>query len=80
MRKVLEIQVFLELGIFETLGSKISHGALKKIADVRTHFRKVSKNLFFKRISYKKERKLFFIIQSAIDWLGAVRGDRRLVS
>lgn len=65
VRKVLEILGFLELGIFETLGSKISHGASKKFADVRTHLRKVSKNLFFKRISYKKERKLFFIIQSS---------------
>ena len=65
MRKVLEIQVFLELGIFETLGSKISHGALKKIADVRTHLRKVTKNLFFKRISYKKERKLFLLSNQA---------------
>ena len=65
VRKVLETLVFQELGIFETLGSKISHGASKKIADVRTHLRKVSKNLFFKRISSKKEPKLFFIIQSS---------------
>ena len=65
VRKVLETLVFQELGIFETLGSKISHGASKKIADVRTHLSKVSKNLFFKRISSKKERKLFFIIQSS---------------
>ena len=46
VRKVLETLVFQELGIFETLGSKISHGASKKIADVRTHLRKVSKEDF----------------------------------
>ena len=49
MRKVLEILVFLELGIFETLGSKISHGASKKIADVGTHFRKVSKKIILQK-------------------------------
>ena len=47
--KVLEILGFLELGIFETLGSKISHGASKKFADVRTHFRKVSKNIILQK-------------------------------
>ena len=46
MRKVLEILVFLELGIFETLGSKISHGASKKIADVPIHLREVYKRYF----------------------------------
>lgn len=51
MRKVLEILVFLELGIFETLGSKISHGASKKFADVRTHLRKVSKNIILQKKS-----------------------------
>lgn len=49
VRKVLEILGFLELGIFETLGSKISHGASKKFADVRTHFRKVSKNIILQK-------------------------------
>ena len=42
MRKVLETRLFLALGIIETLGSIISHGTLKKFADVRTHLRKVS--------------------------------------
>lgn len=51
MRKVLETLVVQELGIFETLGSKNSHGASKKIADVRTHFRKVSKKIILKRAS-----------------------------
>ena len=43
MRKVLETIVFLALGSFETLGSKLSHGTSSKFADVRTHLRKVSK-------------------------------------
>ena len=49
VRKVLETLVFQELGIFETLGSKISHGASKKFADVRTHLRKVSKNIILQK-------------------------------
>ena len=43
MRKVLEMRSFQALGSFETLGSKLSHGTLKKFADVRTHLRKVFK-------------------------------------
>jgi len=37
VRKVLETLLFLALGSFETLGSKLSHGTSKKVADVRTH-------------------------------------------
>ena len=43
--KVLETLMFQELGSFETLGSKLSLGALKKVADVRNHLRKVLKRL-----------------------------------
>ena len=43
VRKVPETRLFQELGSFETLGSKLSHGTSKKFADVRTHLRKVSK-------------------------------------
>ena len=43
VKKVLEILLFLALGIIETLGSIISLGTSKKFADVRTHLRKVSK-------------------------------------
>jgi len=43
VRKVLETRLFLALGSFETLGSKLSHGTSSKFADVRTHLRKVSK-------------------------------------
>ena len=43
VRKVLETRLFLALGSFETLGSKLSHGTSSKFADVRPHLRKVSK-------------------------------------
>ena len=46
VRKVLETRLFLALGSFETLGSKLSHGTSWKFADVRTHLRKVSKLSF----------------------------------
>ena len=44
VRQVLETLLFLALGSFETLGSKLSHGTSKKFADVRTHLRKVLKD------------------------------------
>ena len=43
--KVLETLMFQELGSFETLGSKLSLGTLKKVADVRNHLSKVLKRL-----------------------------------
>ena len=43
--KVLETLMFQELGSFETLGSKLSLGTLKKVADVRNHLRKILKRL-----------------------------------
>ena len=46
VRKVLETRLFLALGSFETLGSKLSHGTSTKFADVRTHLRKVSMMTF----------------------------------
>lgn len=49
MRKVPGTIKFQELGIFETLGSKISHGTSKKVADVRTHLKEVSKRLYLKK-------------------------------
>ncbi|MGYP003096784243 len=42
MIKTPEELVFQAFGIFETLGSKISHGTSKKFAGVRYHLRKVS--------------------------------------
>ena len=43
--------MFQALGSFETLGSKLSHGTSKKFADVRTHLRKVSKDISSKEPS-----------------------------
>ena len=45
MIKLLETIMFQEVGIFETLGSKLSLGTSKKVADVRNHLRKVLKRL-----------------------------------
>ena len=54
MRKVLETVLFQALGIFETLGSKISHGTSSKFADVRTHLRKVSNSIVsYNRFTYR---------------------------
>jgi len=47
VRKVPETQLFQELGSFETLGSKLSHGTSQKFADVRTHLRKVFKTILY---------------------------------
>ena len=46
MRKTPETLKFQVLGSFETLGSKLSHGTSKKVADVRHHLRKASKESF----------------------------------
>ena len=45
VRKVLETIMFLALGSFETLDSKLSYGTSSKFADVRNHLRKVSKSI-----------------------------------
>ena len=45
MIKLLETIMFQEVGSFETLGSKLSLGTSKKVADVRNHLRKVLKRL-----------------------------------
>lgn len=46
MIKLLETKMFQEVGSFETLGSKLSLGTSKKVADVRNHLRKVLKRLY----------------------------------
>ena len=51
MRKVHGTILFHAPGSFETLGSKLSHGTSKKFADVRTHLRKVSKDISSKEPS-----------------------------
>ena len=63
MRKVPEILVFLELGIFETLGSKLSHGTSQKVADVRHHLRKVSKENFVINKKAPAKLRLCFVIR-----------------
>ena len=69
VRKVLETPLFLALGSFETLGSKLSHGTswIAEIIhwiispNVRTHLRKVSKK---KSSSNKKEPEGSFCVIS----------------
>ena len=46
MRKTPETLKFQVFGSFETLGSKLSHGTSKKVADVCHHLRKASKESF----------------------------------
>ena len=61
MRKTPETLKFQVFGSFETLGSKLSHGTSKKVADVRTHLRKVSKRSLS---SIKKEPEGSFCVIS----------------
>ena len=69
VRKVLETPLFLALGSFETLGSKLSHGTswIAEIIhwiispNVRTHLRKVSKRSLS---SIKKEPEGSFLLFS----------------
>ena len=69
VRKVLETLLFLALGSFETLGSKLSHGTswIAEIIhwiispNVRTHLRKVSKRSLS---SIKKEPEGSFCVIS----------------
>ena len=69
VRKVLETRLFLALGSFETLGSKLSHGTswIAEIIhwiispNVRTHLRKVSKRSLS---SIKKEPEGSFLLFS----------------
>ena len=60
MRKASETLLFQMLGIIETLGSIISLGTSKKFADVRTHLRKVSKDISSKEPS--QMRRFFSIL------------------
>ena len=63
MRKVLETVLFQALGIFETLGSKISHGTSSKFADVRSHLRKVSKMIFSQSEPRPQRSGLFYFLK-----------------
>ena len=64
MRKVLEIRSFQALGSFETLGSKLSHGTSKKFADVRTHLRKVLKDILSPKRTFVSAKVLFMSSKS----------------
>ena len=67
MRKVPETIVFQELGSFETLGSKLSHGTSWKFADVRTHLRKVfQKTLFSIKKAHHFGEHFFDLIASGL--------------
>ena len=59
VRQVLETLLFLALGSFETLGSKLSHGTSKKFADVRTHLRKVLKDILSPKRTFVSAKVLF---------------------
>ena len=59
VRQVLETLLFLALGSFETLGSKLSHGTSKKFADVRTHLRKVFKLILSSIMTLLKGERIY---------------------
>ena len=59
-----EIEWFQVFGNFETLGSKFRYGISKKVATVRNHLRKGSKNIVFKQKSvWFPKRILCFILK-----------------
>ena len=62
--KVLEPLPFQALGSFETLGSKLSHGTSKKFADVRTHLRKVLKDILSPKRTFASAKVLFMSSRS----------------
>ena len=67
VRKVLETLLFLALGSFETLGSKLSHGTSKKVADVRHHLRKASKESFVFNPKLRQQSHLLTILFQITD-------------
>ena len=67
MRKVPGTIKFQELGIFETLGSKISHGTSKKVADVCHHLRKASKESFVFNPKLRQQSQLLTVLFQITD-------------
>jgi hypothetical protein len=63
VRKTPETLKFQVFGSFETLGSKLSHGASTKVADVRHHLRKVSKENFVINKKAPARLRLHFMIK-----------------
>ena len=64
MRKVLATLMFQALGSFGTLGPKLSHGTSKKFADVRTHLRKVLKDILSPKRTFASAKVLFMSSKS----------------
>ena len=64
VRKVLETLLFQALGSFGTLGPKLSHGTSKKFADVRTHLRKVLKDILSPERTFADAKVLFMSSKS----------------
>lgn len=67
MRKTPETLKFQVFGSFETLGSKLSHGASTKVADVRHHLRKASKESFVFNPKLRQQSQLLTVLFQITD-------------
>ena len=63
---MLETLLFQALGSFGTLGPKLSHGTSKKFADVRTHLRKVLKDILSPKRTFVSAKVLFMSSESKL--------------
>ena len=62
MRKTPETLKFQVFGSFESLGSKLSHGTSKKVADVCHHLRKASKESFVFNPKLRQQSQLLTVL------------------
>ena len=62
MRKTPETLKFQVFGSFETLGSKLSYGTSKKVADVCHHLRKASKESFVFNPKLRQQSQLLTVL------------------
>ena len=67
MRKTPETLKFQVFGSFETLGSKLSHGTSKKVADVCHHLRKASKESFVFNPKLRQQSQLLTVLFQITD-------------
>ena len=67
MRKTPETLKFQVFGSFETLGSKLSHGTSKKVADVCHHLRKASKEIFVLNPKLRQQSQLLTVLFQITD-------------